>query len=266
MLLGIMLLMAQLRKRVIKMTFPLAIYTAEHGLDWHCPSQGLPLSELDQCRTVFGRLPDFDTGNVGFEGIAVCGGWVFVVRCFKAEKWDFQGRDSLYLVVTWMPMEAFGDVDVDELLALSYFREPMRNPPPQFEFDVAGDGEGTVPPSEIKDGLVLRRNIGESRFIRVDVKPGPTEPTPSPPAANAPQPEPPPPSGCKWKSVLWWVLVGVFLAIVLAAFAYDVLNRRGAQKDDGSGKTVEGTGLPERTGGGTNGVSGRTVPPEAGGH
>lgn len=241
------------------MPLPLAIYTAEHGLDWHPPLQELQLPELDQCRMVFGRLPDFDAGDVGFEGIAVCSGWAFVVRCFKAEKWDFQGRDSLYLAVTWMPAEAFRGVDVDALLALPYFHESMRNPPPQFEFDVAGDGEGTVLPSEIKDGLVLRRNIGESRFIRVDAKPVPTEPPPSSPAANILQSSSPPSSGCKWKSVLWWVLVGLFLAIVLAAFAYDVLNRRGVQKDDGSGKTVEGTGLSERTGVRTNGISGGTV-------
>jgi len=248
------------------MPLPLAIYTAGHGLDWHCLSKELSLSELDCCRTAFGGLPDFDAGDVGFEGIMIRGGRVFVVRCFKAEKWDFMGRDSLYLAVTWMPTAAFRGVDVEALFALPEFREPMRNPPTHFEFDLAGDGEGGTPPGEIEDGLVLRRNIGECRFIRVDAKPVRTKPPTSPLTASPPQPSPLPPSGCKWKTVLWWVLVGVFLAIVLAAFAYDVLNRRGAQKDDGSGKTVEGTGLSERARGGTNGVSGRAVPPEAGGH
>ena len=248
------------------MLLPFATYTADHGLGWQSLPERMSPSEPDCCRTAFGGLPDFDAGDVGFEGIMIRGGRVFVVRCFKAAKWDFMGRDSLYLAVTWMPTAVFRGMDVEALFALPEFRVPMRNPPTQFEFGVAGDGEGVAPPGKIEDGLVLRRNIGESRFIRVDAKPVPPELPTSPLTASPPQPSPPPPSGCKWKTVLWWVLVGVFLAIVLATFAYDVVNRRGAQKDDGSGKTVEGTGLPERAGGGTNGVSGRAVPAEAGGH
>ena len=244
------------------MTLSLAIYTAGHGLDWRCPSQ--ELSDLDQCRTEFGQLPDFDAGDVGFEGLSVRGGRFFVVRCFKAAKWDFKGRDSLYLAVTWMPIEAFGGVDVDTLLALPYFREPMRNPPPQFEFDVASGGKfwSGLPDVEVREGLVLRRKIGERQFLRVDVESASVEMEVKkslPPPMDVPVcPEPKKASAWERKKVLWWALVGLLFMAVLVAFACDVLNRRGAQKDDGSGKNLDGTKSAE-SGEGTNGVSGGTV-------
>ena len=207
---------------------------------------------------MFGRLPDFDAGEVGFEGIAVRGGWVFVVRCFKAEKWDFQGRDSLYLAVTWMPTEAFGGVDVDALLALPYFHEPMRNPPPQFEFDIVG---GSAPFDGLEEGSVLRREIGERLFMRVDLGIRPPETGQQAPSSTMPpsKPVPPkPPPKPDRRTILWWMLVGLLLAIVIVAFAYDVMNRRGGEEDDGSGENLDGAKSAE-SGEGTNGVSGRTV-------
>ena len=84
------------------MTLPLAIYTAKHGLAWQYDETAIPYAELDVCRTILGPIPDFEAGEVGYEGVAAVGSHVFVLRCFKAAKWDFLGRDSLYLAVTWV--------------------------------------------------------------------------------------------------------------------------------------------------------------------
>ena len=77
----------------------LAVYTAEHGLAWK--AKDISLAELDVCRTLLAPLPDFDSGDVGYEGVAALGERVFVIRCFKVEKWHFRGRDAVYLVVAW---------------------------------------------------------------------------------------------------------------------------------------------------------------------
>ena len=85
-----------------------------------------------------------------------------------------------------MPTEACGGVDVDALLALPYFREPMRNPPPQFEYDATG---GSAPLGGLEEGCVLRREIGERRFVRVDLGARPPEAGQQAPSSTMPPPK-----------------------------------------------------------------------------
>lgn len=114
------------------MTLPLAIYTAEHGLAWRGATREIPYSELDACRCLLGPVPDFDSGEPGYAGVAAVGGRVFVIRCFLAEKWDFRGRDSLYLAVTWLPREQAATVNFGALLESPKLSVPLRNPPETF--------------------------------------------------------------------------------------------------------------------------------------
>ena len=72
------------------MTLPLAIYTAKHGLAWLYDETAIPYAELDVCRTILGPIPDFEAGDVGYEGVAAVGSHVFVLRCFKPKfHWRF---------------------------------------------------------------------------------------------------------------------------------------------------------------------------------
>ena len=82
--------------------FPLAIYTASHGLSWTYLRSAIDYAALDRCRKLLGPLPDFDAGEAGYEGVVADGPNVFAIRCFRAPKWDFMGRDALYLAVSWV--------------------------------------------------------------------------------------------------------------------------------------------------------------------
>ena len=42
--------------------YPLAVYTADHGLAWSYPEAEIDFASLDSCRKAFGSLPDFDAG------------------------------------------------------------------------------------------------------------------------------------------------------------------------------------------------------------
>ncbi len=112
------------------MTLPLAIYTADHGLAWTYPKQEIGFAELDACRTALAPLPDFDMGEMGYEGVWVTAECVFVMVCQSAPKWDFRGRDATYLAVTWMTREGAKDVDFEVLLSHPALRTPTKNPPP----------------------------------------------------------------------------------------------------------------------------------------
>lgn len=208
------------------MPFDLAIYTARHGMGWCSLPNGVLESEIDCARLAFGSLPDFDAGEDGFEGVAVCGGRAFVVRCFKAPKWDFMGRDSLYMAVTWMPLEVLSRLDVEALFTLRYFREPLRNPPTQFDFARAGRGLKGVADQEVVDGLVLRRRIGEGGFVKVSNY-GKGEALESP--ARLPTPDPEEKAGLgrirKWTTVLWWMLIVMLFFTVVVIFILDVFNK-----------------------------------------
>ena len=251
----------------MNMRLPFAIFTAGHGLDWTYPNVDISLGELEDCRAAFGRLPDFDSGEVGFEGIAVRGNRVFVVRCFRAAKWDFLGRDSVYLAATWLPLAMFGGVDVEALFALPKFREPMRNPPSRFELEVADGMDGTVvviSGVELRDGVVLRRELGESAFVKVD------ESTSESTAEIESSILPPPHFETgkvmvkrrNWKVAAGWALTGTLLGAALVLFAYDVLHRFGGYGNDGSGADVERRDA-EGTAARTNGVAGGTVSAES---
>ena len=132
------------------MKLPLAIYTADHGLKWTFDESKISYGDLDLCRTMFGRLPDFDLGEAGFEGVAVVGDRVFVVRCFSASKWDFLGRDATYLVATWFDRRLVCSMDLEALLKSQELNVPMKEPPLSFSFCVKG----------------VRSNIGFSKLVR----------------------------------------------------------------------------------------------------
>ena len=53
--------------------FPLAIYTASHGLSWTYLRSAIDYAALDRCRKLLGPLPDFDAGEAGYEGVAADG-------------------------------------------------------------------------------------------------------------------------------------------------------------------------------------------------
>lgn len=133
--------------------YPLAVYTAEHGLAWTYPREEIDFASLDGCRKAFGRLPDFDAGESGFEGVWVTPDRVFAVRCMSVQGWDFRGRDATYLAVTWVSREEAGTTDFEALLASPALSEPTHVPQPFFMAyadSPAVDSLGTIP-SELPD-------------------------------------------------------------------------------------------------------------------
>lgn len=113
-------------------TYPLAVYTADHGLSWNYPRSEIGFAELDACRKAFGQLPDFDSGAKGFCGVWAAGDKAFVMRCQSVKAWDFRGRDATYLTVTWMPREDASTADFERILAAPEMSVPIKNPPPFF--------------------------------------------------------------------------------------------------------------------------------------
>ncbi len=108
---------------------PLAVYTAHEGLSWNYPKDQISYAELDACRRVFGQLPDFDAGDSGFDGVWATERKVFIMRCQQVKNWDFRGRDSVYLSVTWIAREEITRIDIEELLNASELGRPFKNPP-----------------------------------------------------------------------------------------------------------------------------------------
>ena len=136
--------------------FPLAIYTAGHGLAWTYLESAIPYAELDRCRTLLGPLPDFDAGETGFEGVVAAGERVFAIRCFSAPKWDFMGRDATYLAATWIQRPRAVRVDFDKLLRAPELTVPTHTPPPVFRCDAAWT---PFPSTPYEDGIVFRRDV-----------------------------------------------------------------------------------------------------------
>ena len=126
-------------------TFPLAVYTAEHGLSWNYPRGEIDFAALDACRKAFGRLPDFDAGEEGFEGVWCTPERVFALRCQSVKGWDFRGRDATYLAVTWVPREQAATTDFEALLRVPALREPTHMPPPFFEATADCPTAGAIP-------------------------------------------------------------------------------------------------------------------------
>ena len=141
--------------------YPLAVYTADHGLAWTYPRGEIAFAELDACRTAFGPLPDFDAGDKGFEGVWARGDKVFVLRCQSVSAWDFRGRDATYLAVTWMDRVEAAATDFERLLAAEALRVPAKNPPPFFEVDAETNECPTVvtPVPILRDGFARVRAI-----------------------------------------------------------------------------------------------------------
>lgn len=130
-------------------TFPLAVYTAEHGLNWNYPQGEIDFAALDACRKAFGRLPDFDAGEEGFEGVWCTPERVFVLRCQSVKGWDFRGRDATYLAVTWVPREQAATTDFEVLLRVPELCEPTHTPSPFFKATAACPPAGAIPASPI---------------------------------------------------------------------------------------------------------------------
>ena len=133
-------------------TFPLAVYTAGHGLDWNYPKGEIPFETLDSCRKAFGSLPDFDAGEKGFEGVWVTADRVFVLRCQSVRAWDFRGRDATYLSVTWVSRTESPEIDFEKLLRSNALRVPTKTPPAFFETDATKDLVARTP-SNVGRGL-----------------------------------------------------------------------------------------------------------------
>lgn len=162
--------------------FPLAVYTAEHGLAWKYPKGEIGFAELDVCRKALGPLPDFDAGEKGYEGVWAKEDRVFALSCFSVKKWDFRGRDATYLAVTWMPRELAAGVNFEALLSTSVFHVASHSPEEHFEADVGrqekeweGDFSGVgreIRESIAGEELRWRRNEGESRVRRLAARVG----------------------------------------------------------------------------------------------
>lgn len=158
------------------MKLPLAIYTADHGLKWTFDETKISYRDLDLCRTMFGRLPDFDLGEPGFEGVAAVGDRIYVVRCFSVPKWDFLGRDATYLVATWFDCQRVCMVDLEDLLSARELNEPMRDPLVSFDFrSVDTNAESGFSKLVRESFCVLqqttfryRRSIGSTSIVSVN--------------------------------------------------------------------------------------------------
>ncbi len=189
-------------------TYPLAIYTADHGLAWTYPESEISYSALDACRKAFGQLPDFNSGVPGIEGVWATEQYVFVLRCQSVKAWDFRGRDATYLAVTWVKRDACYAIDIEQLLASDALSVPTKNPPKFFNLEarpplrMAPLREQPASVFTLEDGFVrvagfvaglppsisfkALRNIGEGRVQCALVRPVPRPTTYMP---QPPQPE-----------------------------------------------------------------------------
>lgn len=168
--------------------YPLAVWTANHGLDWTYARESIAFAELERCRNALKPLPDFDGGEPGFEGVWVNAERVFVARCQGVKAWDFRGRDATYLAVTWVPRAEAASTDFEALLRARELNEPMRQVPPGFLCEATNlrpeGAVGRVCGGMLADGfdgvggivqalapgqtVAIRRNIGErAAFLKV---------------------------------------------------------------------------------------------------
>ena len=222
--------------------YPLAVYTADHGLAWTYPRGEIAFAELDACRTAFGPLPDFDAGDKGFEGVWARGNKVFVLRCQSVSAWDFRGRDATYLAVTWMDRAEAASTNFERLIDAEALRLPSKNPPPFFEVDAETNASPTVadPDPILRDGfaragaiiagqptdavVAIKRTEG-SRLVSCTVRRAPQEAFspfagPGDSAFEAATPAPPP-ARPDLSAVVAALSVALFLTLALAtAFGF----------------------------------------------
>ena len=146
------------------MTIFLATYTAEKGLSWFYDKSSIDFSELDKCRRLLGPLPDFDSGEKGYEGIAAVDGRVFLIRCTNAKAWDFRGRDATYITVTWLDRDKIAEVNLDAILSSDGMCRQSHDY--KYSFDVPMPDMRTE--GGIAHGVDLSRIEEEDVFIRRD--------------------------------------------------------------------------------------------------
>lgn len=219
--------------------YPLAVYTARHGLAWTYDRAAIPFAALDACRKAFGALPDFDAGEPGFEGVWATAERVFAVRCQSAPAWDFRGRDATYLAVTWVPRGQAANTDFEALLASPTLRQPTHTPPANFLASAACPAapprpatpllpEGFTRAGAVIAGLppgaaaTFRRALGErAAQVRVAMPPVPARNDaaarrtgPERPGAHAEAvPPSPPPNGL---FLPWPVVIAAAVALLLS--------------------------------------------------
>ena len=159
------------------MVFLLATYTAENGLEWFYDKSAITFAELDKCRRLLGPLPNFDSGDRGYEGVAAVGRRIYLIRCARAKMWDFKGRDAVYLTVTWLDRDKVGDFDLDAILASDGMCTQSHDHKHSFELAVAdthGDGgiaAGVDLSRAGEENVFIRRDIGEPKpTIRIEKK------------------------------------------------------------------------------------------------
>lgn len=159
------------------MVFPLATYTAENGLEWFYDKSAIAFAELDKCRRLLGPLPNFDSGDRGYEGCAAVGRRIYLIRCARAKAWDFKGRDAVYLTVTWLDRDKVGDFDLDAILASDVMCTPSHDHKHSFELavvDTHGDGgiaAGVDLSRAGEEDVFIRRDFGEQKpTIRIEKK------------------------------------------------------------------------------------------------
>ena len=213
------------------MTLPLAIYTAKYGLAWQYPERDISIRELSDSLAMFGEFPDFDSGDLGFEGMAIKSGRVYLVRCFRAEKWDFRGRDAIYFAVTWLPYEDLRKINKEDVFRSECFCVPMHNPPRCFEVEENCCWEGVYEENS-NDILVFRRRIGERNFVRMlRIIDDPIAPSPKRTSARQRR-------WIQWRQIMWWVIATILTSMILGAFLFDVVKRKERNQDDGSRENV----------------------------
>ena len=150
--------------------YPLAVYTANHGLSWSFPTNEISFQDIDACRKAFGQLPDFDSGAKGFDGVWAKGNRVFVMRCQSVPAWDFRNRDATYLAVTWIPREDAIKVDFEKLLNSEAMSTPTKTPPLFFNADAIN----SFPESAVSPEPYLADGFARAGAIIAGMKGEPT--------------------------------------------------------------------------------------------
>jgi hypothetical protein len=132
------------------MILHISTYTAETGLAWFYDKSAIGFAELDRCRNLLGRLPDFDSGDSGYEGAAAVGGLVYVLRCVSAPKWDFRGRDATFLRVAWLDRKVADRVDFGRILVSDEFCRLSHDYPHEIQVECE---KKPSPPIEATSGV-----------------------------------------------------------------------------------------------------------------
>ena len=159
------------------MLFFLATYTAENGLEWFYDKSAIAFAELDKCRRLLGPLPNFDSGDRGYEGCAAVGRRIYLIRCARAKAWDFKGRDAVYLTVTWLDRDKVADFDLDAILTSDGMCTQSHDHKHSFELAVAdthddgGIAAGVDFSRAGEEDVFIRRDFGEPKpTIRIEKK------------------------------------------------------------------------------------------------